>query len=259
MNDAPTRRQALTAGWAGLTAIVTGCSTETRSMTETTDDSDVRVIGHRGCADQYPENTVLAMERASPHVDMVEIDVQRCASGELVVFHDDDLDRLTGGSGPVAETDWEVLENLTVLDSDQTIPLLSEILDAVPAATGVNIELKHDGMARDVLEATDGVENELLYSSFSVSALRELRSESEAIDLALVIGDASGTPIQTADSLDCVAIHPNYDLVLSTEFRRTAHDNGFAVNTWTVDDADTASRLIDAGVDGLFVDRWDIV
>jgi len=259
MNDAPTRRQVLAAGGAGLTAVVTGCATETQSMTETTADSDVRVIGHRGCADQYPENTVLAMEQAAPHVDMVEIDVQRCASGELVVFHDDELDRLTDGSGAVARTDWDALKDLTVLDSDQTIPLLSDILDVVPAATGVNIELKHEGMASDVLDATDGVENELLYSSFSVPALRELRSEDDTIDLALLIGDASGTPIQTANSLDCVAINPNYELVLSTEFRRTAHDNGFAVNTWTVDDADTASRLIDAGVDGLFVDRWDIV
>ena len=259
MNEAPTRRQVLTAGGAGLILVTTGCSTETQSMTETTDDSDVRIIGHRGCADQYPENTVLAMEQAAPHVDMVEIDVQRCASGELVVFHDDELDRLTEGSGPVADTNWEVIKTLTVLDSGQSIPLLSDILDVVPAATGVNIELKHDGMASDVLDATDGVENELLYSSFSVSALRELRSEDDTIDLALVIGDASGTPIQTADSLDCVAINPNYELVLSTEFCRTAHDNGFEVNAWTVADADIASRVIGAGVDGLFVDRWDIV
>lgn len=229
-------------------------------MTETTDATgDVRVIGHRGCADQHPENTVLAVQQSAPHVDMVEIDVQRCASGELVVFHDEKLDRLTSASGRVAETDWQTLNSLTILDSDQTIPRLSDILTAVPPDTGVNIELKHDGLAADVLAATAGVENDLLFSSFSVPALQELRREDADIRLALVIGDTSGTAIQTAVTLDCVAIHPNHDLVLSTELRQVAQENGFEVNTWTVDDADTASRLVAAGVDGLFVDRWDVL
>ena len=79
-----------------------------------TDPDDVTLIGHRGCAAQYPENTVGAIERAAPHVDAVEIDVRRCGSGEVVVVHDADLGRLTGASGSVADADYDELRDLTV-------------------------------------------------------------------------------------------------------------------------------------------------
>lgn len=242
----------------------TDSSTTDDEATDTTTDADstgrdVRVIGHRGCADQYPENTVHAIEQSAPHVDMIEIDVQRCGSGELVVFHDDDLDRLTGASGSVSTTDWADLRELTVLDSGEPIPLLTDVLDALPADTGLNIELKHDGLAEQLRALTEGVENELLFSSFSATALRELRELDPAAALALVIHDSPDINRSIAADLGCVAIHPSTEMVLESSFVRDAHDDGFLVNTWTIDDASQARAVIDAGVDGLFVDRWDIV
>jgi glycerophosphoryl diester phosphodiesterase len=231
-----------------------GTATETEGT-----DRDVRLIGHRGCADQYPENTLLAVRESAPHVDMIEIDVQRCGSGELVVFHDDELDRLTDATGSVSTTDWETLSELTVLDSDQGIPLLAELLAAVPADTAVNVELKHEGIADEVLEAAGGVDNEVLFSSFSPTALRELRERDADAPLAFVTNESPGISRSIATDLDCVAINPDYRMVLGTSFVADAHDEGLAVNAWTIDDAETAERVIDAGVDGLFVDRWDVV
>ncbi|MBX0325655.1 glycerophosphodiester phosphodiesterase [Halomicroarcula sp. F13] len=224
-----------------------------------TDGGDLRIIGHRGCADQYPENTVFAVEQSAPHVDMIEIDVQRCESGELVVFHDDKLDRLTDATGSVETTDWETLRELQILDSDETIPLLSELLDAVPTDTAVNIELKHEGMASEILEAASAVPNEVLISSFSVTALREVRERDEEAALALVIYEKPDRNRSIAMDLDCVAINPGYEMVLGTDFVKKAHADGLGVNTWTIDDAATADRVRAAGVDGVFVDRWDIV
>lgn len=258
----PERRGLLLSGIGCFAGLLTGCSGGTGPATETesaTADRDVRLIAHRGCADQYPENTVLAVERSAPHVDMVEIDVQRCGSGELVVFHDDELDRLTDATGSVAVTDWETLKDLTILDSDETIPKLSEILAAVPSETAINVELKHDGMADDVLAAVDDIDNDVLFSSFSAGALRELRDRDEAVALAFLISESPDIGRSIAADIDCVAVNPGTDLVLGTDFVEQAHEEGFEVNTWTVDDSETATRLVDEGVDGMFVDRWDLL
>ncbi len=237
-------------------------STDDRTDTVTTasaDDTELTVIGHRGCADQYPENTVLAVRQSAPHVDMIEIDVQRCLSGELVVFHDDKLDRLTDASGAVSTTEWETLRELRILDSDETIPLLADVLSAIPTDTAVNVELKHEGMADAVLDAVSAVDNDVLLSSFSVTALRELRARDDEIPLALIIHDEPDRNRAIATDLDCVAVNPGYEMVLGTDFVENAHADGLAVNAWTIADAETATRVIATGVDGVFVDRWDIV
>ena len=255
----PNRRGLLLSTVGCVVAPLAGCVGTPPRTDGGTATRDVRVIAHRGCADQYPENTVLAAERSAPYVDMIEVDVQRCGSGELVVFHDDELDRLTDATGSVATTDWERLRELTVLDSEQHIPLLSDLLDAVPADTAVNVELKHEGMAADVMDAASAVENEILFSSFSATALREIRERDDAASLALVVADSPEISRSIAADLGCVAVHPDYELVLGTEFVARAHEDGFAVNAWTVDDEETAAALVEAGVDGLFVDRWDVV
>lgn len=223
------------------------------------DGSEVTIIGHRGCAGQYPENTVLAMERSTPHVDAIEIDVRRCGSGELVVFHDERLDRVTNGSGAVADTAWATLRELTVLDTAQPIPRLSTALDAIPADTAVNIELKERDIAADVRSVAAGVDNDVLYSSFDRAAIREVRSASADADCAFIVSDHGGPQIRTAVELDCVAIHPRYDAVLGTDFVEAAHEAGLAVNVWTIAEAGPATDLLRAGVDGLIVDAWDIV
>jgi glycerophosphoryl diester phosphodiesterase len=226
-----------------------------------TDDpaaGDVTLIAHRGCAAQYPENTVLSATRAAPHVEMIEIDVQRCGSGELVVFHDDDLDRLTDASGPVTETDWATLRTLTVGDSGEPIPQLGPFLDAVPDDTAVNVELKHDGMAAELASTVEGVENDLLFSSFDVDALRELRAAIPTAELGYLFFDEPDLAVSIATNLGCGAVHPAARLVFSTDIVDAAHAAGLEVNVWTIADAGVATDLVAAGVDGLIVDRWDL-
>lgn len=256
------RRGLVRSGIGGLATFLAGCTGDSDRGTETassTREDDVRLIAHRGCADQYPENTILAAEQSAPHVDMIEFDVQRCGSGELVVFHDDELDRLTDATGSVSRTDWEELKELTILDSDETIPRLSAFLSAVPSDTAVNIELKHDGMAEEVVAAARECDNEVLFSSFWPDALREVREHDSEVALAFLIDDGPERGLSFAADLNCVAVNPGVDLVLDTDFVEQAHADKFEVNTWTVDDRETARRLVDAGVDGLFVDRWDLL
>ncbi|MFW6317909.1 MAG: glycerophosphodiester phosphodiesterase [Halorubrum sp.] len=225
-----------------------------------TDPADLALIGHRGCAGQYPENTVAAVERAAPHVDAVEVDVRRCASGELVVFHDAELDRLTGASGRVADADWEDLRELTVLGSGEPIPRLGEVFAAAPDGLLVNVELKERGVARDALDVARDAGNEVLFSSFLPDALGSLRDRDPSTDRALLVAD--GTPeraLDAATDLGCVAVHPPIDLATEPGFVEAAHEAGLAVNAWTAVDRDDAERLLAAGVDGVIADRWDVL
>jgi glycerophosphoryl diester phosphodiesterase len=80
----------------------------------------MRLIAHRGFADVYPENTIAAVQKAAPRTDMIEIDVRRCNSGEIVVFHDPTLDDRTDASGRVADTTIETIEQAEVSNSGAT-------------------------------------------------------------------------------------------------------------------------------------------
>lgn len=235
-------------------------SEDANAETGRTDPDAVTLIGHRGCAGQYPENTVAAVERAAPHVDAVEVDVRRCASGELVVFHDAELDRLTDASGRVADADWDELRELTVLDSDEPIPRLGEALDAAPDGLLLNVELKEPGAAGDALDAARRAANDVLFSSFHPEALAALRDRDPATDRALLVAD--GTParaVEAATDLGCVAVHPPIDLATEPGFVEAAHDAGLAVNAWTAVDREDAERLLAAGVDGVIADRCDVL
>lgn len=245
------------------------------------------MIAHRGCPERSPENTRGAFRAAAAHADLIELDVRRCGSGELVVFHDDTLDRLLGVPGTVAETDLADLRSYSVLDSTERVPTLAEALAAIPDDTGVNVELKETGIAADVADACAGVDNEILVSSFSETALREWAAVADDPIAYVTADDDWDATIETATELGCDALHPQYDLVLGRESAddenrgespddggdggtgggddgeraprervAAAHDADLAVNVWTIRSHEPVAPLCRAGVDGLIVDDW---
>jgi glycerophosphoryl diester phosphodiesterase len=211
---------------------------------------------HRGFADEHPENTLLAVREASARADRVEVDVRRCGSGELVVFHDETLSRLTDAHGLVEDAPWSELRDLVVLDSGETIPRLDAVLDAVPADVGVNVELKHAGIADRVLAATGGVDD-VVFSSFHQRALAELRDRDPDAPLAY-ISDGGPNCVATAVDLDCSFVHPEQGFC-DAAFVDRAHAAGLDVNAWTVTTREEAAALQDAGVDGVIADRSDVL
>jgi glycerophosphoryl diester phosphodiesterase len=214
----------------------------------------MRVIGHRGCPDHFPENTAAAVRGAAPHVDWVEVDVQRCASGDVVVFHDDHLDRLTAANGRVRDTTRSELSGLTIKNSDEGIPTLDAVLDALPPSTGINVELKHTGMSANVEALVRGRPQECVVSSFESEALDPV----EEVPTALLFADSFAANLDRADELGCEFVHPHHGLV-DAERAETARERGFEVNAWTVTTREEVQRLRSAGVDGVIVDSWEIV
>ena len=215
-------------------------------------------IGHRGAMGHETENTLASIQKALDlNVDMIEIDVFKIASGEIVVFHDEKIDRLTNGSGDIESLDLEALKNLTV-EGDHKIPLLSEVLDVINHKVPLNIELKGPGTSEGVMHLIKTyMENEgwtlddFLISSFNWEELKNMRRINKDIKIAILTEDDPLDAIPIANDLNAVAINPNY-LSLTKENVLEIKSQGFKVFTWTVNDTKQISNMRILGVDGVF-------
>ena len=100
-------------------------------------------IAHRGLFDQtYPENSVGAFIQATKAGFVSELDVQVTRDGYPVVFHDEDLARMTGQTGKIADFDLKQLKTLHLNQTSAVIPTLSEVIQAISEAKGLLIEIK---------------------------------------------------------------------------------------------------------------------
>jgi len=220
----------------------------------------MELIAHRGCADEYPENTLHAIEQSARRLPAVEFDVRRCGSGELVVFHDETVDRVTDGTGTVAEMDWSRIEKLDVLDSGHGIPLLSEALAAVPPGVTAQVELKETGIGADAAAAVAESGVDARFTSFVPEALAEVRACDPDASVGYLFGDDVGvdTGLETALKLDCDFLDPHSALCVETDVVERARAEGLSVLAWGVDDAATVDALRTADVDGATTDSWTL-
>jgi glycerophosphoryl diester phosphodiesterase len=138
-------------------------------------------IAHRGlhaAKDGRPENSLAAFDRACAHGFPAELDVRLTRDGEVVVFHDRTLRRLTGASGRVEDRAAAELRPLRLLGTDQRVPMLSEVLELVAGRVPLLIELKAGApptaLERAVLVALDGYAGEVAIQSFKLRTVRAL-------------------------------------------------------------------------------------
>jgi glycerophosphoryl diester phosphodiesterase len=213
----------------------------------------MRCIAHRGFAGLYPENTLTAIRQAAQQADLIEVDVRRCGSGELVVHHDETVERLTASDGRVDELSASDLAELDVDGSGDGIPTLSAVLDAVPAEVGLNLELKETGLVADVADLVAGIDNEVWLSSFDVPVLSTASEETD-LPLVLLVGESSEAGIERAAGLDCLGLAPHWRLVDFALLER-AHRADLAVYPWTIRDGERAENLRKMGADGIIADE----
>ncbi|MDB4980342.1 MAG: glycerophosphoryl diester phosphodiesterase, partial [Myxococcales bacterium] len=194
--------------------------------------------------------------------DGVELDVSLCATGEVVVFHDDDLRRLADRLERVDALSLAALREVT-LPAGGRIPTLEEAFEACGPTLLVNVELKADGASPARLAAlADRVATivertatgaRVLVSSFSPIALRAWMRRAQAIPAALLFEHGASLPLRRAWAaawLRPSALNP--DLALCTPERVAGwHARGYAVNVWTVDGEAAVRACRDLGVDGV--------
>ncbi|HEY3587649.1 MAG TPA: glycerophosphodiester phosphodiesterase [Myxococcaceae bacterium] len=230
----------------------------------------MRILGHRGASSDAPENTLaafrLAMEQGA---DGVELDARLCRSGEVVVFHDERLERLTGATGRVADSSWADLARLEVRAAPAgvppgRIPLLSDVLEALPRTAFVNVELKSEDWngtrvaeAAGVLIEAGGHAAHVVLSSFDPRCLLRLALAYPRVRRGLLLDPDKPQLVQRHVVLPLVgrdAVHPQAGHLSEADVRRW-HAGGREVAVWTVDDPEVARRLRTWGVDTCITNR----
>jgi glycerophosphoryl diester phosphodiesterase len=226
------------------------------------------VIAHRGASGHRAENTLPAYALAvEMQADMIEIDLHLTRDEEIVVTHDAELDGL-GGIGEVGDHTLETIRSLDA-GGGERVPTLAEVLDAFGNAIPFNLEIKwgsrgdYPGLEALVLEhlARRNLGPSMLFSSFRPSVLERLRAQAPDARLALLISprDKVGRldrAIDRARALGAEALNPHFTQVDAALVSR-AHDEGLAVNVYTVDPPELMAKMIALGVDGVFTNLPD--
>lgn len=170
-------------------------------------DKGMKIWAHRGCSQRYPENTLLAFGKAMEIQGLagIEMDIQMTKDGELVVIHDERVDRTTEGVGLVRDFTLKELQKLHIYAGEhemQRIPAMDEVFDLLHArlASGMklNIELKnsvcpYDGMEEKILDmvARKGVGDAVVYSSFSAKSMERIKALDKTAETGILDGKVS--------------------------------------------------------------------
>ncbi len=221
---------------------------------------NIIVIGHRGAKGHIAENTLPSIAKAIDlGVDGIEIDVFKCASGELVVFHDRTLENLTNSNGYIEELDLDSIQRIEVLDG-YTIPTLNEVMDLIQGKVFVNIELKGNQTATKTnellekyFEKEEWSSEKVLVSSFIWEELEEIRKINQEVPIAILTEDDPLDAIPIGLELDAIAINPDYETLNHKNIEKI-QKKGFKIYPWTVNSPDDIQFLIDKGVDGIITD-----
>jgi glycerophosphoryl diester phosphodiesterase len=231
------------------------------------------VTAHRGFSGEYPENTLAAFRAAiAAGADMVELDVHLTSDNELVVIHDDTLERTTDGKGNVAE---KTLAELKRLDAGfkfnprfagERIPTLTEVLDTARGRIRVNIELKKgknfpytmEELADRTLAVVEkaGMTDQVLFSSFDPAAVDRIREKAPRLPIAVITQKPWATPEEAGGGKLYPAINSAFKN-LSEKNIRLAHAAGLQVHAWTVNTPGDMEKVISLGVDGIITNHPD--
>lgn len=217
-------------------------------------------IGHRGAKGLEPENTLRSIRRAlGLKVDGVEIDVY-LAGGQLVVIHDETLQRTTDGRGRVEEQSFDYLRSLDA-GKGERIPTLREVFETVNRRAFINIELKGTGTAEPVLELIGEylrqrhwTAEDFLVSSFDLHELRKLKGK--GIRLGVLFLEPPSDCMAIAKSLDAYSINIAARAA-SAALVRAAHSIGMKTFVYTVNSVRKINEIRAMGADGVFTDRPD--
>lgn len=229
------------------------------------------VLGHRGVPGAAPENTIDSFRLAmAMGAHGIELDVHLSRDGELVVIHDELVDRTTDGAGPVGSFTLAELKRLNAAARfaggyrHQGIPTLEEVVDAVGPDALINIEVKsgvilYPGIERKLAEFIDAraLAGRVIVSSFNHYSLVEFKRYVPSVDVGLLYTAALVDPWLYAQRVGAQALHPLHYSVTS-ELVSVSHEYGIRVNPWTPNSEEHIRRVVAAGADTIITNHPDL-
>lgn len=184
----------------------------------------MQIWAHRGCSQRYPENTLLAFEKAAGIKGLtgIELDIQITRDGHMVVCHDEKVDRTTDGTGEIRNYTLAELKKLKIDAGDgvyERIPTIEEVLDLLEdkmrSGMKLNIELKNSkipykGMEQRIVELIHnrGLQESVVYSTFSALSLEQLHRIDEQAELGILDRKVSDCLYKLKGGCGAVALHP---------------------------------------------------
>ena len=231
-----------------------------------------KVWAHRGASAYAPENTLEAFLLAAEQgADGVELDVQLTKDGEMVVVHDEEIDRVSDGSGFVKDY---TLAELKILNFNKThpeyqdvkIPTLREVYEALkPTGMTINVELKtgvfwYKDLEKKVLELTKEMEMEdrVIYSSFNHYSIQQMKKIVPEAETAYLYSDVILNVAEYAKNTKVDGLHPAVYHVKMADFLKEYLDSNLNVRVWTVNEKADMKWLIDAGVTAIITNYPDM-
>jgi glycerophosphoryl diester phosphodiesterase len=228
------------------------------------------VFAHRGASASAPENTLISFQKAvETGVEAIELDVKLSSDNEVIVLHDQTLDRTTNGSGDLRN---HTLTSLRKLDAGskfdtkfggEKIPTLREVLDVFGTKIKINIELTNYASPGDELVTLVvslvrqfNLEEQVMFSSFNPGNLRKARVLCPQIPNGLLALDGAAGWLARSRFTMWVpheALHPYYKDVTESLIQRE-HQHGRRVHIWTVNLEAQMRQLYGWGADAIFTD-----
>lgn len=223
----------------------------------------VKIYAHRGASQYAPENTLPAFALAAQQgADGIELDVHLTKDGQLVVIHDETLDRTTSGTGWVKDHTLAQLRQLCADNhmpgfAQARIPTLEEVLALVqPTGMLVNIELKtsilwYEGIEEKTLDLVRkmGMDSRVVYSSFNHYSIEKVRQLAPEAETAYLYSDIICDVEKYAAAHGVRGLHPGLWNVNMADLLQVYLGSGLAVRVWTVNDEADLRRLMLAGAD----------
>ncbi|AJD92740.1 glycerophosphodiester phosphodiesterase [Jeotgalibacillus malaysiensis] len=232
-------------------------------------------VAHRGAASYAPENTYAAFQKGIElGADFIEADVHLSRDGELIIMHDESVDRTTNGSGLIKNMTLEELKTLEAGSHfhpdyhGEPVITLNELMESFYGQVGLLIEVKHPalypGIEEKVVEvlsqypATESV----IVQSFDIDAMKRIHELDPDLQIAVLM-KASFVPVSLwqLDDLTSFATYINFNI--SSVAKRTVdeiHARGGKVLVWSKKDKRLIQKAVSYGVDGIITDfsRWPV-
>lgn len=227
------------------------------------------IFAHRGYRAKYPENTMLAFkEAAEAGADGIELDVHMTKDKEIVVIHDETLDRTTNGKGYVKDYTLKELKELDAsipkkrLFRSEEIPTLVEVLEWMKTNDLLlNIELKNDriqyeGLEDKVIELVRffQMEDRVILSSFNHYSLVYCHKKAPEIEIAALISQGLYEPWKYTKGISAKAMHPHY-LLAQKQIVEASQRANIAVRPYTVNDEQLLEKMFSYNCDGVITDE----
>lgn len=231
-----------------------------------------KVWAHRGASGYAPENTISAFQKAiEMGADGIELDVQLTKDRQLVVIHDERIDRVSDGSGLVADYTLEELRqfnyNKTHTECEHAdIPTLEEVLDLMkPTGMMINIELKtgihfYEGIERMTYELVEakGMHNQVIYSSFNHNSVMEMRRLDATVKTGFLDNDEIYNVAAYAKNCGVTALHPNKIHLQMPGYVEACKKEGLNVHVWTINSEEEVRTMKKLKVDAVITNYPDM-